>query len=351
MTVMANQRYPLQVGSLRRVFILTVAIAVAVAAAVIAQQTPSPAHVATTEHFVLHSDPWINLHHFLYQWTRLDAGLSGGRKPVLVPERSALGEMTGDARADWQRALTFYRAAVAPKSHWDLEMLRLKRDLLNLSGDVTAPSPDGIKGVAQALNIAMPIYRDKWWPHHDRANREWIESVGSRLRRHEKGFVDLTTRLHGATWPMDRWRVDASAYANGIAGYTTREGHVVVYSTDPGVQDLYALEIVFHEIQHATVIEGSTPDALARAFKAAGVDVPANLSHALIFATAGEFVRSIAAGEGRPRYEPYWLREGFETFDGWSHLVAPVNRHWLPIVRGETSRDEGLTALAASFRR
>jgi hypothetical protein len=339
------------VGSLHRLFILTAAIAVAIAAVVAGQQASSPTSVATTEHFVLHSDPWINLHHFLYQWTRQDAGLSGGRKPVPVPERSSLAEMTDATRTDWLRAIAFYRAAVAPKSHWDLEMLRLKRDLLTLSGDVKAATPDRIKGVAEALNVAMPIYRGKWWPQHDTANREWIENAASRLRRHEKRFVELTARVNGAAWPMDRWRVDASAYANGIAGYTTREGHVVVYSTDPGVQDLYALEIILHEIQHATAIEGSTPDTLARAFKAAGVEVPANLTHALIFATAGEFVRSIAAGEGRPRYEPYWIREGFETIDGWSHLVAPVNQHWLPIVRGETSRDEGLTALAESFRK
>lgn len=331
--------------------ILAAALTLASGAAAFAQGTPGPTVVATTDRFALHSDPWINLHHFLYQWARQDAGLSGGRKPVSVPERSSLEEMSSEARAVWLRAVGFYRGAVASRSHWDLDMLRLKRELLNLSGDPKARPPDRIAGIAEALSTAMPIYRDKWWPQHDAANRAWIDQVVGRLRRHENGFVAMTTRVHGAEWPSQRWRVDASAYANGIAGYTTREGHVVVFSTDPGIQDLHGLEMVFHEIQHATVIEGTTPRALERAFGAAGVEVPANLSHALIFATAGEFVRSIAAGEERPRYEPYWITEGFEALDGWSQLVPAVNRHWLPVLRGETSRDDGLTSLAQAFRR
>ena len=323
----------------------------AVASYAAAQPAPARTVVATTQHFELHSDPWINLHHFLYQWARQDQGLSGGRKPVTVPERASLEQMPAAARADWLRALNFYRDAIASRSHWDLEMLRVKRELVILSGDTAARPPDRIKGIAEALGTAMPIYLDRWWPRHDEANRAWIDEVANRARRHERAFVAMTTRVHGAMWPRDRWRVDASAYANGIAGYTTQEGHVVVYSTDAGIQDLFGLEMIFHEIQHASVIEGSTPAAVTAAFAAAGATVPDNFAHALIFATAGEFVRSIAAGEGRPRYQPYWITEGFETLEGWSHLVPAVNQHWLPVVRGETSRDEGLKALAESFRR
>jgi hypothetical protein len=331
------------------IWLVLAVLAVATDAA--AQLASAGTVVATTQHFELHSDPWINLHHFLYQWARQDQGLSGGRKPVTVPERASLPQMPAAARADWLRALTFYRDAIASRSHWDLDMLRLKRELVNLSGDATARPPDRINGIADALSTAMPIYLDRWWPRHDEVNRAWIDEAATRARRHERGFVAMTMRVHGAMWPQDRWRVDASAYANGIAGYTTREGHVVVYSTDAGIQDLFALEMIFHEIQHASVIEGSTPAAVATAFTAVGVQVPDNLTHALIFATAGEFVRSIAAGEGRPRYQPYWINEGFETLEGWSHLVPAINQHWLPVVRGETSRDEGLKSLAEAFRR
>jgi hypothetical protein len=306
--------------------------------------------VATTDRFELDSDPWINLHHFLYQWARDEAGLASGRRKVTVPERSSLGELSGEERAAWVRSTGFYRDNVASKGLFDDEMLQLKEDLLILGGDPRARPPDRIKGIAAALSAAMPIYLDKWWPQHDKANRGWIARVVAPLRTYEKRYVEMTVRVHGAVWPTARWRIDASAYANSAAGYTTFEGHVVIYSTDAGNQDLYALETVFHEIQHAGAIGGSITGALGRAFEAAGVEVPANLWHALIFATAGEFVRSTVASERRPEYVPYWIKEGFESLDGWITLVPAVRQHWLPVVRGETSREEGLAALARALR-
>ena len=139
-----------------------------------------------------------------------------------------------------------------------------------------------------------------------------------------------------------------TAYPNYRAGYTTREGHILMFSTDPGNQDLHSLEMLLHEVQHAEAIEGTTPEALDLAFGGTGKALR-NLMHAIIFATAGEFVRSIAASEGTAGYAPYWIREGFDNLDGWKDLVRPVSDHWLPIVRGDVSRTEGLNALARAL--
>ena len=77
---------------------------------------------------------------------------------------------------------------------------------------------------------------------------------------------------------------------------------------------------------------------------------PRNLGHAIIFATAGEFVRSIAACEVTPVTRRIGS-EKFENVDGWKELVRPVSEHWLPVVRGEVSRVEGLNALARALSR
>jgi hypothetical protein len=305
--------------------------------------------VAATKHFEFHSDPWINLHHFLYQWAREDAGLGTGRRHVPVPERSSIVGLSTEERGTWLRAVEFYRDSVAAHGHWDPEMLQLKRKLLNLSGDPLARPPDEIKGIGAALSMAMPVYRDRWWPQHDKANRKWIAGVVPRLRNHEQRYVQMTIRVYGAAWPEARWRVDVSAYANPRAGYTTTEGHIVIYSTDPGNQDLYGLETLFHEIQHASAVGGSISDDLARAFKVAGTRLSENLWHALIFATAGEFTQSVARSEGLPVHTPYWIKEGFESLEGWSTLVPVVRQHWLPVVRGEASKEQGLAALARAF--
>jgi hypothetical protein len=268
-----------------------------------------------------------------------------------VPERETLATLSNSDRERWLRAVGFYRETIAARSHWDLELLRVKRDLLSLGGDPAASPPDRIKGIRAALATAMPVYRRKWWPEHDRANRRWIGVVAPRLRAHEARFVQTMLRLNrGTTWPEDRWRVDVSAYANGRAGYTTREGHVVIYSTDSAVQNLYGLEMVFHEIQHASAVAGASEEDLARAFETAGAKMPPNLSHALMFATAGAFTQSVAERDGLPPHTPYWIKQGFEDRDDWKNLFGPVNEHWVPVVRGNRSKEEGLTALAHAFK-
>jgi len=63
-----------------------------------AQTRNAPATlVVATERFVFHSDPWINLHHFLYQWAGEDKGLGTGRQQVPVPIRQSQGWLHGGA--------------------------------------------------------------------------------------------------------------------------------------------------------------------------------------------------------------------------------------------------------------
>ena len=55
--------------------------------------------IAHTVRFDLHSDPWINLHHFLYHWSRADEGVAAGRQIVAVPERDSVGELPAADRS------------------------------------------------------------------------------------------------------------------------------------------------------------------------------------------------------------------------------------------------------------
>lgn len=330
-------------------FILTASLLV-LCASVCRNGFGQPVPAGMTKHFEFHSDPWINLHHFLYQWSREGLPVED-RMRVAVPERTSLTELSSDDRRMWSRAVDFYRDAVAARSHWDLEMLRLKRELLLLGGDPAASPPDRIKGISSALSSAMGVYQKRWWRQHDSANRTWIASVVPRLRTHEARFVETTRKISDAKWPEERWRVDVSAYANGRAAYTTSEGHIVIYSTDPFIQDLYALETVLHEVQHAEAVGGTLADDLDRAFKSAGGTPPPNLSHGLIFATAGAFTQTVAEYEGLPPHTPYWIRAGLDQVDGWKELIPTVDELWPPVVRGKRSKDETLAALAGRGQR
>jgi hypothetical protein len=306
--------------------------------------------VATTARFEFHSDPWINLHHFLYQWAREDLGLVPGRPPV--PERADLASLTAPQRVAWLDAVASYRKSFGTRWHLDQENLRLNRGLLNLGGNLAAEPPDTMPGIGPVLRAAMPLYRKLWWPRHDRANRAWIATLVPILSRHEAGFVRLTNRIYNATWPETRLRVDVSAYFNSRAGYTSIDGHIVMYSSDPASQNLYALEMLLHEVQHTRFVSDriASFEALAPAFQAAGAKQPENLWHALLFATAGEYVRSVSLAERRPEHKPYWIEQGFEKREGWSDLVPLVQKYWLPVVRGESSTPDAIAALARAIR-
>ena len=297
--------------------------AIELIASELAGEQGSATRVEMSDYFELHSDPWINLHHFLYQWARADEGLGTGRQLVTVPERSSLNQLAAAERAEWSEAVAFYRNSVAARRHFDDDLLELKQELLALDGDTGVALPDTIEGIQAALTVAMPIYLTHWWPEHDGANRRWSASVMQPLRRHEARYVEITTRLYGSRWPQAR-RIDVSAYANARAGYTAI-GHTVMFSTDPGNQGLYAFEMLLHEVQHTRDVAPTARQELAHAFEAVAVEQPGNLWHALIFATAGAFAQWVALDEALPAHTPYWIREGFEDLQGGASSYRPCS--------------------------
>ncbi len=302
--------------------------------------------VAETARFAFHSDPWINLHHFLYQWSRADQGLGRGRQAVDVPERADLRDLDPADREAWLAALSFYREHVAPRDHFDDAMLELKTGLTRLDGDPSARPPDDIPGVAEALATAMPVYLQHWWPDHDAANRRWISGAAPLVRAHEEAWVRLAERSYGGTWSDGRVRVDASAYANWAGGYTSNGPiHTVVWSTDPGNQGLRAMELVFHESSHTRSLQGASREAIAASAQRAGIAANPNLYHALIFYTAGYFTRGVAKESGDSSYDPYAVAEGLTGFRGWEGLWDALDAEWPAVLRGERERQDAMDAV------
>lgn len=302
--------------------------------------------VLETRWFSFHSDPWINLHHFLYQWSRADLGIGEGRTAVAVPEREELRNLNEGERKAWEEALVFYRARVAERDHFDDGMLELKDALLALDGDPSASPPDDIPGVARALERAMPVYLTRWWPAHDRANRTWIGEVGPLVRDNEAGFPILAARSFGGRWPEGLRRVDVSAYANWQGGYTSvRPTHVMIISTSPKTQGLKGMEIAFHEVCHDDEVQGPSRADIRQAFATLGVEPNPNLWHALIFYTSGVYSRRIARALGEADYVPHMVREGISGFAGWRGIWEALDAEWPAVLQGTRDRREALAAV------
>jgi hypothetical protein len=307
--------------------------------------------VAETSRYTLHSDPWINLHHFLYQWSRAELGLGSGRDEVPVPERDG-PQPEGRGGEAWRAALRFYVDSVGSRGHFDNAMLEQKAGMLSLGGDPAATPPDEIPGIALHLAAAMPVYTDHWWPEHDRANREWIAYVLDDVRRYEDRWVETVTRLFGGDWLDGRLRVDAAAYANWQGGYTSNgPAHTVIWSRDEANhRGLLGLELVFHESGHMSSLGAPLRNTLREVFDEAGADLPGNMQHTLLFATAGELTVMIAEERDLPEHVPYIVEEGLIGFAGWAPLWPPTVEHWLPVVRGQGDRIVAMRAIAEAVR-
>ena len=313
----------------------TVLAAMTLLACALVNAADDDSAIAHTEQFDLHSDPWINLHHFLYHWSRADEGVGSGRQTVVVPERESMGELPAADRAMWEEALIFYRASVARLSHFDEAMLEQKYSLREAGGDIEATPEEHIEGIIEALRTAMPVYVRHWWSDHDAGNRNWVNTILADVEEFEGRFADLMRRLWGVEWPAELSRVDVSAYANFAAGYTAY-GHIVIFASDPGNQGHYGFETLFHEVQHSRFVSRPARDRIAAHIDPDIAPWPPNFWHSFIFATAGVFAAEIAEQRGYAPHRPYWEREGINGFSGWRDGAALVSAEWIPAVTGST---------------
>lgn len=320
------------------------ALALLMAAAPAAAQ---PTMIGETDHLRIHSDAWINLHHFLYQWSRAEEEIGSGRAHVPVPERDELAPMDHADRETWRAAVDFYSDNLAERGHFDGVMLRIKNALVER--EPGGPLPDEPSGLARRLDGAMEVYRERWWPGHDRANREWWNAARPYVVGHEAFLVESLERAFVGPW-VEPLRVDISAYANWQGAYTSlRPDHTVLSSTDPGNQGLHGVEILFHEAGHQLALFEPNREGIRRAFEAAGGAAPANLWHAVIFETVGWAVQRVAQEEGVGPYLPYAESGTLRTLRGWSELWPALDAHWVPFLEGAGTREEALEGLARWF--
>lgn len=293
--------------------------------------------------FVFDSPFWLNLHQFLYVLGRAQAKLpnSDRRAVVNAPADQAEGlkPLPADQQQAWHRAVDVY--ANGPSrldAVFDDPLIDLARLLISLD---KRPSLDGIAGIdptiASALNAALPIYRSVWWPRHEAANRATIKGLESLLAQHGAAVFQYVIRVYGQPWPAGGFPVHFSGYANWAGAFSTRGPILVMSSLDFAGRDVLTFETVFHEAMHQW--DDEVLDQLRGHAQKRNVQVPPDLSHAMIFFTAGEAVRSVI-----PSHVPYAQREGV-----WNRSMGKfkpaLEAAWLPYLRGSGTREAAMAAL------
>jgi hypothetical protein len=294
------------------------------------------------------NEMWLNLHHYLYVLGRARAKMPDASREAVAgaPADQARGlERLSDAeRGLWEEAVVFYAGGPSRRDLiFDAPLPDITRRLAD-ADDVPNLSDTGIDRLnTTPLERAAPIYRKGWWSDHQAANRAREAEIQALVDRYGRQVLQRITKAYGMRWPADGYAVHFSAFSNWAGAYSTTGNLLVVSSLAKDLKGDQGLETVFHEGMHQwdSAVEALLQKEASRIEKR----LPPNLSHAMIFFTAGDAVKRVV-----PAHVPYaeaagvWQR-GLERFK------PALEETWKPYLDGKGTRDEALAALVASVAR
>ena len=300
-------------------------------ASVVAIATIRPA-AQSNALFSFHSNPWLNLHHFAR------ASARGGPVPTGLSDEES---------RQWAAGVEFYKPYAARDLLFDDGMVDIKSALRSAEGKASLEGIAIDAGLKETLERLMPIYQKHVWPEHDRLNRAWIGAVQPLLDRHGTALSQALTRTYESTWPSDPVPVDLSVTAGPNGAYTTGPPtHVTISSSEPSLQGLAALEMLFHESSHSAV--SNLFERVRQASSEQKVSVPPQLWHAVLFYTAGELTTRELKAHGIA-YTQY-AGQGLYTNLCGAGCREKIAEYWTPRLDGQRSPAECLSALVASFK-
>jgi hypothetical protein len=293
--------------------------------------------------FVFHTDEfWLNLHHFLYVLGRAVNKTPDVTREAVVEapgdQERGLKKLSLNEQTIWREAVASYAAGLSKKDLIFDDPLPALTIALARAGDAKSLTGSEVDpAVVTILQGAAPIYRKVWWKKHHDANQNWTKAVQVLVDRHGPAVLAFITNAYKLPWPPAGFPVHVSGYSNWAGAYSTSGDLLVLSSLATANQGNYGLESIFHEGMHQW--DDQVQDALREQATKVNKVAPRNLSHALIFFTAGEAVRRVA-----PEHVPY-----AEKFGVWQRGMGPfktaLEEVWKPYLDGRGTRDEAFAEL------
>jgi hypothetical protein len=288
---------------------------------------------------------WLNLHTFLYVLGRAEDKFPDASREAVArapaEAQHGLQSLANAERQTWAGAVTAYaRGASRTDPVFDRGAALLESRLADAADAPTLDRTDVDPAVRDVLERVAPIYRKAWWPEHRRANRAWVAATEPLLNANGRMVLDFITRAFQSRWPTNGYTVHVAAYSDWAGAFSTYGNFLLVASNaSAGTSGWTGFETVFHESMHQ--FDDAIEAPLEADARAARKTLHRNLSHALIFFTAGEAVRRVAPAGYVTVADAsgIWSR-------GMSGLKEALTEIWLPYLNGRGTRDEALAALA-----
>lgn len=288
-------------------------------------------------HFVSH--PALNQHLFLFELARDKAYFA----EVLDELKQAQG-----ARQSLSEAVEVYRQnGVADRTHplFAQGQIPVLTDAFMQGASV---APEDCKAVCQAWQDTRALYLDRFWPSHHITNTRWAEEVIAKLNAHGSPVQQRLEALYNRSLTDGKHTVNVVFKPGDRLGAWTsgRLFNTVINTTQPGYNDWFALEMVFHEVAHArlTARKAAVSVAIEKAMGEAGVTEYRGLWHALMFYTVGEVVAE-QLETANIDYRTYGEAEGVYS-RSWSRYRSLAGRFWPAYMNGEVPMAEALKNIA-----
>jgi len=311
-----------------------------------AQGAETPAVPAIV--FEFHSGFWVNLHHFLYLQGRLR------QEPVnlLTPDEYATAVSTKGMTAEqvraWESAVQTYADSWSTRDLALTNQMVLIDDRLaelddcpDLAGKSRAACTSGIlPELVTALDEAAPIYRQRWWPDQDRANRAWIDAMKPLVDEIGTDLARQLADIYQSRWPS-RIRVDAVFYAGPQGAYASLEPvHLVLASQDRRNQGVNGLAMLFFQASHA--LAGDLEEAIARECHRLEKPIPRDLWDALLsYTTVMALNRTVESLQTRGKVPAIRALsvDGRNGIYDWQNYELLIDAYWKPHLDGNVDQD------------
>ena len=260
--------------------------------------------------FDFHSNFWVNLHHFLYE-----QAIAKSPEPC--------------DSADWQRALDVYRHDIAIHELLSHDISGINIALSQVRNTESLKESGIDAELSQILERAAPVYKERWWPEHDRANLAWIAAATPLVAKYETVMKKDLSAAFDTPWPDGPILTDVTEYASWAGAYTVLEPtHITISSANGGNAGPAMLETLFHEASHGLIQKVS--DALTAELNAQQKLFQRRAFwHAVLFYTAGEIAQRHLDG-----YTMYGIKNG--VFDrAWPGALPILEKDWKPYLDGK----------------
>ena len=289
---------------------------------------------------------WLNLHHFLYVLGRAQNNVPDAQRAAVVnapaEQERGLAGLSQSSRQNWDSVVRFYAGDLSKlDAVFDKRLIDVT-NAMRVPADATAAALKIDPALRAELIRASVTYRAAFWPRHRAANHDRAREYARLLEQHGDAVRRYITRAYQQPWPQGGYQINLSGYTNWAGAYSTDGDLIAIASLDEGTRGSLGLESMFHEAMHQWDQQMLT--RLSRLSKERQTPPPrGGITHALIWYTAAEAVKSVVAGHvGYAEKGGMWKQKVNGSFK------AGLDAHWKPYLDGKGTLDEALIGLLKS---